>query len=219
MITTPQLDDFNRDEDPLSQDGKWAQLAYRAWPLRSNDNVLGFPAAYSSQETAGEVPAGSYRTDIALPASGDCEVWGLVGKADAFQEPVALWLHLQDGTDATPDGYLASFGNRIAQDAIVWEFAGGAATVKFAGAGPFGDGNVAAPNDYLLFRRVGSDLEFWWYRDSAGDWNEICSFTDTTWTAGTIALESHSSNEDANWRGFGGGVAPVLSSAQIIRYR
>lgn len=215
MITTPLLDDGNRaSEDPLSQGGNWAEIvSVMAGPMLLTNPLDGAPAL-----TGNDLPtSGSYRTDISLPA-GDCEVWGIVGRCDEVSETIGLLLHIHDpGTSL--DAYQMTVGDRVGNDWLLHRYTNGSATLLAQ------NGTVhPVQNDIILLRRVGNNIETWWYDESDGlpiqdpaAWTQIFNVNDTTHTQGTIGMVVATSDQEAYFRGFGGGV-PVEFTSQVMRY-
>lgn len=215
MITTPRLDDFNRpSENPLSQGGNWSEVvSWAGSALQLVNPYEGLPAAKMQAGPNGA----SYRTDISF--TGDGEVWGQVGRCDAANETLGLLLHVGDPATAL-DCYLATVGNRIGNNWLLYRISNGTPTLLLQTGG---DLTPAAEVDYLLFRRVGNDLECWWYQQSSGfalqdpnGWTEMMNVTDTTFTSGSIGLEGQ--GDDSYWRGHGGGVPRQSRLQQVIRY-
>jgi hypothetical protein len=219
MITTPTLDDFNRaDENPLSQSGAWSSTALGggSWAgiwggttatLRLVSNLAG--------NQGGTGQSASFRT-ATIPA-GDAQVWGIQSGATGSAEAMGLCLHLQDAGASGVDGYIARSVDvaGFPDVADIWRITNGTPTrIKLVQADHTHQGGR-----YLLFQRVGDDLELWLLPpggDPDTDWELLADVADTIYTGGHLGL--YCQTDDASWSGFGGG-GPISFRPQVMRYQ
>lgn len=221
MITTPQLDDFERtpDEDPLFFGGNWNPNAPRLVYEHELRLHSASGEAIARNQGGGAAPNGRGSYWDHVQKAGDCEVWGLCGLGSAGNSElgIGLLLHLQDPATAGVDGYQAHSANGVnSVNFVLARITNDVATTLDQTGGINDSLNEPRVGDRLLFRRRGSDLEFWHER-GADNWILRCSATDTTYDGGYIGLMIVS--DDITYDGFGGGVERQARLQQIIRYR
>jgi hypothetical protein len=186
------LDDFNRPNNSGPPGPNWTPM-----PI---SNTISSNTLYisGSQVTGYANSNGDYWNTQFGP---DSEVWLTVAtKPTADLDPVTLGLRFQNPGLASASGYQAYFINRSAgpdQYRIQVRGSNGVATILASATGP-----ELNPGDKLLFRAVGSHLQFW--RFDAGSWSLLLNATDSTY-AGSGYLCISSRNSVVRLDDFGGG--------------
>ncbi|MGH3109712.1 MAG: DUF6531 domain-containing protein, partial [Gaiellaceae bacterium] len=200
---TSVLDDFNRaNEDPLSQNGAWASTT-----TSGGSRTLEVLANMAGHNEGDFAYADSYRL---APVSGDAEVYATITDIPENNDPMFLYLHLQEVGAAGWDGYRVHIERTIVGSSahIQKVTNGAAATLVSSGIG-------LATGDAFLLRRVGDILALW--RRSAGIWTQLMSTSDPDYDSGFVGLgvADHSSR----WDDFGGGAlgAGPLAGLTIIK--
>jgi hypothetical protein len=146
-------------ENPLSENGRWAQLSPLAPPLKKNVG--------SADDSVHNGPNYSYWT-APFPSANIVEVWGCTGggQLGAALETwrVALWLEAQF------TGYLAYYGGAIGKSFVIRRYTDGSWVDLVVGGGGY--------PQRLGLRIDGNNVECWGY--NAGAWSLKCSIADTT---------------------------------------
>jgi hypothetical protein len=197
---TSQLSDFlDPSENPLYENGNWAQLAPSSPPMAK--------AGGSAGDSIHNGPNYSYWTRSVYYTPSIVEVWACTsgGQLGAALETwrVALFTTLGDERN----GYLVYFGGAITKAFVIRRYDNGAFTELI------GVGN-AYPQK-LGMRINGDNIEAW--GEYGGVWSLQCSIVDTTYRGAfflTIGIEDPTAG-GLGMPCFGGG---LKNRSQIIRY-
>jgi len=189
------------NEDPLSQGGAWSPT-----PISGSGLTLEVLSNLAGHNEGAFAPGDSYRsTDI----SGDAEVYATLQDIPDNNEPVYLYLHLQDVGGPNWDGYritLERWVTSVADTVKIQKVLNGTAT-DLASTG-LGNPAVGKPdlqdNDVFLLRRASNNLELW--RKNSGTWKKLLSASDAAFTHGMLGLGVD--DDSVRWDDFGGGIMP-----------
>jgi len=176
--STGIFDDFNRDENPLSHSGDWAQIDTTRDPLQALLIAPGFGTA----RRTGSGSAYSYWTPLVMDGD-DAECWSYTrgGNASANAWGWALLRGL-GGTNAW-DGYVArmEIGTGGGSCHMYRVLNGTSTNIQTNNANPPTGGGWLG-----LIRRNGALVEFWASDDgqTGANWTNYLSVSDSTYTTG-----------------------------------
>jgi RHS repeat-associated protein len=187
--TTPLLDDFNRPDGPLSQNGEWAVSD----PQGGIDVLEVSSLQAASPHRPG--PAISYRAET---FAGDQEAYATVATKPPVGQQIGLGLNLRSVGSPAWDGYLIVWRPLDGVDLLVIEKIadnGVAAVVATT--------NVElASGDRLLARNIGPVIEVLVHQ--SGAWRKVLEGSDAAYRGGRVA--AHIFRSGARLDDFGGGV-------------
>jgi hypothetical protein len=170
---TPELSLFlPPGENPLSEEGNWAQTTPARHPMQKIDTGGGHGAATDSVH--GDPNFSHWARDVFRTEDGIVEVWGCIagGQLGAALETwrVALWHVLGDRIR----GYLFYIGGALSKDYVIRRYDGG--ITNFTSIAGVGGGY---PQKMGL--RIDGDQVEAWIEDSVLGWVLATSATDTTY--------------------------------------
>lgn len=200
MINTPYLSTFEcPEENPLSEDGHWAQLTEGNPPLKKDGDP--FCKAYPSVNS--DLVSYSYWTQETFDsAKGDVQAWACIegGQLGAALETWRVALFQNVGSPQYGSGYLVYIGGAIAKNFSIRRYT----------SGTF-DAEVTTPSFYperLGIRITDTDVEAWAY--SAGTWQLVLTMADQTYRGkfyAVLGIEHPTGpGSDLTMSCFGGGV-------------
>lgn len=210
--TTPTIDQFNRTENPLSDNGRWTNQI-----ITGDANLQTDGTALAVTDTTTLHPNSAYRND--QDYGPDCEVYGTVKQLTVGpSSEYSLFLRLQ-GTglgSGTPNGYEVNWRIRDhtiqSDDWRVFRFDAGVRTQIGVAAQP---ANVVQ-GDVLGGSMVGSTITM--YQNGVSRVTQ----TDTTYpAAGKIGIESNVNSNDSTpnplWDDFGGGTIALYGHSTALK--
>lgn len=197
--TTPELDDFDRDEDPLSGGGNWAKVDTGVWPAD-------MAATSAGDGAVGADPPDAFYYWTPGSHTGDMEVWATSSFGADLTEAWRLGLFKDVGIHGSVvDGYgiLVTSDGGVADWSLRRYSNGGFTQI----AGVLGGQHLSGGGDLALLRINGNEVEVFYSLDDGANWTMIMSATDTTYRTGLYLSLGISTDDGGNpgWINFGGG--------------
>lgn len=181
-LNSEPLDDFNRNENPLSLGGKWAQMDATRPPLQCA--LIGSSGNGSARRT-GTISAYSYWTPLTMDGD-DAQCWSYTRGGNASAQAWGWVLGKDFGGSGIWDAYSArmEIGTGGGSCVMYRITNGGSTTLQSNPVNPPTGGGWLG-----LIRRNGSHVEFWASDDGqvGNSWTKYLDVVDTTYVNGLKA--------------------------------